>query len=400
MSAKAPVRVVLPALATWLIAGCASTSLSPMGKTAFHPEDDERRIWTRSEEEQRRLDTSGHLDEDPKLEAYIGRVLERVRAPETSPRDLPLRVRVIKNPLLNAFTYPNGAIYIHSGILARVDNEAQLATLLAHELAHATHRHAVTRFRDIQNKTAFISTFQVMTAPWGLVGLVAQSIGVVGTMAAIDGYSQEQELEADREGLRLMTRAGYDPREAPRLFHHLKQWVEDEKKPEPFFFGTHPRLSERIASYDSLLATEYREAAARGGEVGKDDFLARTRRVILENAVLDLQVGRFLQTQMGIKKYLALNPDDATAYYYLGESHRRSNNPDQREQALAHYREAIARDARFAEPHRGLGTLHYQAGDRPKARRAFEEYLRIAPDAKDRAYIEGLLKELKEDDKS
>ncbi|MGH7325039.1 MAG: M48 family metalloprotease [Candidatus Rokuibacteriota bacterium] len=371
-----------------------------MGKAPLQQEEDERRIWARSQEEQRRLEASGHLYDDPELEAYIARVLERVRPPEVSRGDLSLRVRVIKNPLLNAFTYPNGAIYVHTGILARIDNEAQLATLLAHELAHASHRHAVTRFRDIQNKTAFISTFQVMAAPWGLIGLVAQALGTVGAIAAIYGHSQEQELEADREGLRLMTRAGYDPREAPKLFLHLRQWIEDEKKPEPFFFGTHPRLAERTASYESLLAGEFRGAAAQGGEVGGPEFLARTRRALLDNAVLDLQAGRFVQTQKTISKYLALDPHDAAAHYYLGESYRRSNDPQQREQALAHYREAIGRAAGFPEPYRGLGTLHYQAGNRTEARRAFAEYLRLAPGAKDRPYIEGLLEELGEDDKS
>src|SRR4030067_1130229 len=90
--------------------------------------------------------------------------------------------------------------------------EAQLATLLAHEMTHATHRHAIKQFRDARNKTAFLA---VITA--GTSGLAAP-LGALGTLAAITGYSREQEAEADREGFKLMVKAGYDPGEAPKLF--------------------------------------------------------------------------------------------------------------------------------------------------------------------------------------
>lgn len=389
-------RIVTTLLAALVAGGCASMSVAPIGKgdSSFQLEADERRIWSRAEEEERRLDASGFLHHDAELEAYLNGVLDRLVPAGVSREQLPLRVRVLRNPLLSAFTYPNGVIYVHTGILARMDNEAQLATLLAHELTHATHRHAVTQFRDVQNKTAFVATVGVLGAPFGAIGALVQLIGGVGAMAAIYGYSQEQEGEADREGLALMARAGYDAREAPKLFAHLKRWVQDEKKPEPFFFGTHPRLAERIASYESLLATEFSSAGNDAGRVGDAEFLRRTTALILDNAALDLQAGRFAQTQKGVRKYVTLSPNHAQAYYLLGESHRRTNDPKQREEAMGHYRKAIAVDARFADAYRGLGTLHYQAGDRSAARDAFARYLELAPDAKDRAYIKQILDEL------
>lgn len=383
-------RAALAALAL-VLAGCASTTLAPVGRSGFQHEADERRIWTRVEEEQRRLDTSGLVHADPALEAYLGRVLSRVRPKDLPPGALSFEIRVLKNPLLNAFAFPNGAIYVHTGILARLDNEAQLATLLAHELTHATHRHAVARFRDIQNKAAFATTLGVVAAPFGLIGAVVNLLGTVGTIASVYGYSQEQEAEADRVGLGLVVAAGYDPREAPKVFEHLKRWVEDEKKPEPFVFGTHPKLEERLESYATLLDTEFREIAARGGERGETAFLERTRALLLENATLDLQAGRYIQARKGLRKYLALVPGDARAHFYLGESHRRMNEPGERAAAVEHYQAAIARDPRFADPHRGLGTLRYQAGDRAGARDAFLRYLELAPDAKDRAFIEDIL---------
>ncbi len=383
-------------LAALTLAGCATTDLTPIGKTriSFQPEADERRLWARSEEEQRKLDSSGLLYQDAELETYLNDVLDRLVPPEIKNETFRITVRVLRNPLLNAFTYPNGVIYVHTGILARMDNEAQLATLLGHELTHATHRHGIVRFRDVQNKAAFLATFQVMTGPFGLIGALAQVIGTVGTIAAVYGYSQDQEREADREGLSLVIYAGYDPREAPKLFGHLKEWVADQKKPEPFFFGTHPRLDERIDNFNRLLADEFKDAVARGGRVEESEFLTRSRTIILENSVLDLQAGRFLQAQKGLTKFLALSPDDPRAHYYLAESYRRKNDPKERDLAIENYQKAMALDSTFADPHRGLGSLYYQEGKRAEAREAFQHYLSLAPAAADRPFIEGVVKEL------
>ena len=114
----------------------------------------------------------------------------------------------------------------------------------------------------------------------------------------------------------------------------------------------------------------------------------------MTTATLDLQAGRFVQTQKAVRKYLPLAPNDPRAYYLLGESHRRTNDPKQRDDAVGHYRKAIALDPTFADAYRGLGTQLYQAGDRGAAREAFRRYLDLAPQAKDRAYIERIIEEL------
>ena len=155
--------------------GCATTSLPPVTKD-FRLEDDERRLWLRSEEEQKVIYRSGVIYRDEELEAYLNEIAEKLQPAEVFTH-IPFKVIVIKNHLLNAFIYPNGVLYVHSGILARMDNEAQLATLLAHEMTHATHRHLIEQFRDIKNKTAFLATIQVTTAGLGVYGSLATLLG-------------------------------------------------------------------------------------------------------------------------------------------------------------------------------------------------------------------------------
>src|SRR5687768_13038747 len=110
-------------LAAILLTGCATSSLAPVGsETAL--EADERRLWQRSEEEQRAIERSGLVYGGDELDAYVNHVARRLAPPELE-RRIPFRVRLLANPRLNAFAFPNGVIYIHTGLLARLDNEAQ-----------------------------------------------------------------------------------------------------------------------------------------------------------------------------------------------------------------------------------------------------------------------------------
>ena len=77
------------------------------------------------------------------LEAYVNEVTQSLLPAEAKWQGLSLKVQVIQNPLLNAFVLPNGMMYVHTGLLARMDNEAQLAALLGHEITHVTHRHTI-----------------------------------------------------------------------------------------------------------------------------------------------------------------------------------------------------------------------------------------------------------------
>lgn len=369
----------------------------PVGKGSSQLvlDDDERRLWNRASEEEDRIRRSGLLYNEPTLTEYVNEVGQRVLPDAAKATGLKIQIYVVKSHALNAFAMPNGMVYLHTGILARMDNEAQLATLLGHELTHVTHRHTVQRFRDIQNKTAVFSVFQAVTIPLGVFGSAAQLLGALGTMAAITGYSQDMEREADREGFATMVAAGYDPREAPKLFVHLKEWVEEEKEPQPFFFNTHPRLQERIESYEELLARDPSLAAGRDLRTDPDRFRARTRLLVMDNALLDLQAGRFLQAQKGMLKFQSMNPEDARSAYFLGESYRRRSDAKERPEAVRWYQWAIAMDEDYADPYKGLGLFHYQAGQRAEAARAFTRYLELAPAAPDRAYIERMLEEVR-----
>src|SRR3990170_3267566 len=138
----------------------------------------------------------------------------------------------MSDPTLNAFAMPNGHVYVHTGLLARLDDEAQLAMILGHEMTHVTHRHALKFNRDATNKQILYTILSV-----------AASIGVA--LAAINGYGRDLEREADAEGMKRLVRAGYDPKEAAKVFELLRSEGKDRGTLETFFFGSHPRSEER-----------------------------------------------------------------------------------------------------------------------------------------------------------
>ena len=357
------------------LAGCATTTLPPATAPGFQLEEDERTLWRDAQEAEDRFEASGIIHPDAELEAYLNEVARRLEPPSVL-TVIPLRVRVIRNPYLNAFALPNGRIYVHTGMLARMENEAQLSTLLAHEMTHATHRHAVRERRKLMNSAAFA------------VGLntVLPGIGSLAGFSAVRGYSRELETEADEHALLLVAEAGYDVREAPKLFAHLKEQLIEEKQTEPFFFGTHPALDERVQNYRRMIDLEY--GRRRPGTTNAGTFLQRTRDVVYENAVLDLRAGRFVAAERGARKYAALDPAAARGPFLLGEVSRQRSGEAGADAALSEYRRAIALDPRYPESYRAMGLVLYKRGDKAAAREMFDKYLSLAPEASDRAYIE------------
>lgn len=381
---------ILPILCV-LVAGCATTAVEPIaGHQPLALHDDERRIWLRSEEEEKVLLKSGLIYEDAALQAYVNSVAQRLQPPEVM-EQVPFKILLLKNCYLNAFAYPNGLVFVHTGIVARMENEAQLSALLAHEMIHTTHRHALSSFRDIKNKTAALATINVFLMGFGGIGSLASVLGTIGTLASVTGYSRQLETEADVEGLKLVVRAGYDPGEAKCIFTLLKKDLEEEKISEPFFFGSHPRLQERIDNYEVLLNGEYKDR--RGGVKNDEIFITKTYQLVLDNAVLDLKAGRFNSAEKAAEKILKTNPDDRKAQYLLGETARQRGAQDDTAKAIRGFEKAISLDASYPDPYKGLGLVRLKMGQTREAKELFEAYLSLQKDAPDKAYIEAYIKQ-------
>ena len=382
-------EIFIIAILSSLLFGCAATEVTPVTK-GFALVEEEKILWRQSEESQETLKKSDMLYDNPELTAYINEVAARLWPENITLQDqLTLEVLVIKNPLLNAITYPNGKIYIHSGILARMENEAQLATLLAHEMSHAIHRDSLTSYRDLKNKTAILSTMGVVASGFGSYGDLAYMVGSIGVVSSIYGYSKELEEQADRFGLDRMYMAGYDPNEAPKLFSMMQHWLEINDIDEPFFFGTHPKLQDRINSYNFLLTNQFKGLT---GKVNGLVYQEKIKEVILLNAALNIKAGRFKVAEQDIWTYLDRQNESAEAFYLLGEICTQNETDEDTHKAVEFYSYAIHLDPSYPDPHRELGIIAFKQDRMDDAEKYFTSYLDLAPDAIDRGYLEENLK--------
>lgn len=414
-------------IAALVVSGCASRQVAPIGAGGqpFRPDADERALWSQAEKEEQALLKRARVYDDPLLEEYLGGVADRLLPDQVRAAGGPgIKVGVIRDPTLNAFALPNGKIYIHTGLLSRLENEAQLATILGHELTHVTHRHALRFARDARTKQT-LYTVGAIAASIGVAvaaGSSARSGDYVGTavlsqtanavlglgltlatVAAIQGYGRDLEREADQAGLKQLVRAGYDPAEAPKVFTLLLAESGDRGPVETFFFGSHPRLQERIETTTGLVNRKYAEASGQAQRIRQTEvFELRTRTVVRENAYEDVRMGRFALAQRQLDRVLAVTPRDPIAHVYYGDLHRlrsqRARSLDGKKaearQALTRYEQAVALDPSLPDPWRQLGFLHYQEKDRERARRAFEQYLALKPDAADADRIKEYVLEL------
>lgn len=409
-------------LVVLLVVACATTNLPPIGSTPqpLQLTADERELWEKSAAEQQKLNRKGRLYEDPLLEEYLNDIGRRLLPPEVKGEDLPIHFRVLKDPSLNAFAYPNGAIYIHSGLLARVENEAQLATVMAHEMTHVVNRDTVRHYRSTRNKV-ILANIGALAASIGLSAVageqarrgnvvtgavISQTANVMlglglqlGLLAAVNGYGRGLEDEADVGAIRLLAQAGYDMKQAPRVHQLLLERYGDPSRLENFFFGNHSRNQERIANYERLLSQEYADLAQAPDRLtNTEEFQRRTRVLVRENALLDLEASRFGTAKAALERVLAVMPTDAKAYFYMGELYRKQRqDTTDIAHAIAAYQRAVEHDPSYAEPHRSLGLLYYVTGRTSEARQAFERYLALNPNAEDRQQVREYLLELRAD---
>src|SRR5690606_5073632 len=197
------------------------------------------------------LRRNGLLIEDPELNEYIQHVGSRLVA-ASDHQDTRFTFFIVRDDTVNAFALPGGYIGIHSGLLLKTRTESELASVLAHEVAHVTQRHVARRFEA--NSSLGLKGLAVLLGAIALAAAGAGGDDVTGAMMLGQGmlaqeqinFTREQEYEADYIGVEMLARAGFDPRGMVRFFEtiQLAQRIQNSRMPE--FLSTHPLSMSRV----------------------------------------------------------------------------------------------------------------------------------------------------------
>jgi predicted Zn-dependent protease len=191
----------------------------------------------------------------------VVRVASRL-APATgeAARNFKWEVSVVDSPQVNAFCLPGGKIVVYTGILPYTQNEAGLAAVLGHEMAHAVARHGSQRLlRSSLAQTAMMgaaASISLSDMDYNQRRMAMAALGAGAAYGVILPFSREHESEADRMGLLYMARAGYDPHEAISLWQRMSQ-SGGQQPPE--FASTHPSNASRIRELEQFLPTAMAE---------------------------------------------------------------------------------------------------------------------------------------------
>jgi len=408
-------------------------------KPAFQFTKIENELLERVRQLEKKLEDDGLVYTDPDVNEYVNFVGKAMLPDAAPPENVVWRFKVLRDPEANAFALPNGSIYVNTGLLARLDNEAQLASVLGHEVTHVLQRHSYLENRSMRKKMVAMHVFSAIGSVAGQFGGIAAAVvSLVSNMVpmilvgTIFGYSRELEREADIRAVGAMVEADYSAEEMPNALKSLKnQYEVDLSEGEPrVFYSSHPRLNERIGYITELVnATRPKTPHPM---VEAERYLARTEKPLRHDVTLEIQIGQ-ARTAVAIAKLLVKNnTNSAENHFLLGEAYRalgpRTEKPTAEEQvsdakkktrklvskttlneyekalleapggpaALSEsaklaeeaYKQAAVVDPAFAKTFRGLGFLYERAAQAPQAIEAYRKYLEAAPKAFDRPQIE------------
>jgi predicted Zn-dependent protease len=340
---------------------------------------DEGGLWAMMDREERKLRRSPFSLRDPVLREYIRGIVCRL-AGEHCPD---VRVYLVHTPYFNASMAPNGMLQVWTGLLLRVDNEAQLAAVLGHEIGHYLGRHTLQQLRDAEARSGFAQ----FLGAFGLVGAIGQ-LGIVASMFA---YTREHERQADRIGALLMRRAGYDVAEAAKIWGNLLLELNAEGGDPAVnspLFATHPAAEDRQADLARLAAD------SPGGALNEAAWQAHMQPHLRTWLADEVKRGHFAESIALLTRLMSRPQRRADYAFARGEVYRLRGKDGDSDAALADYKAAAAFGSEPPQTHRGLGMIYRRAHQFDEARASFERYLALAPDAPDALMIRSYLEEL------
>lgn len=385
----------------------------------------------------KKFEDQGLVYREPELNAYVDRLGQSLLKPEDQLENVTWRFRVFRDPAVNAFALPNGSIYVFTGLLARMETEAQVAGVLAHEIIHVRNRHSYLSYRSYRKKMLTINLLSIAGAYSGMGGFGASLAAQFMLAISVVGYSRELEKEADLDGAQLMTASPYDPKAMIIAFESMQQKYEVDLDGEPFY-GDHPKTKDRIAYLNEWLSKSAPRRETPSAGLSKEDYQKNVAGVTRHDIELAIDAGlyrtattlgkRLIESQPELAAnltaladaYTALGPRslEPTAEEKSGQGKREARKRrskltlQEEERTLAAtaagqerqkinfaeaeklYRRATELEPNYALAWRGLGELFEKQKQSQPSVEAYRKYLELQPAAMDRLMIMRRIKTL------
>lgn len=232
------------------------------------------------------LSSENEIVRDPALNAYIRGVVARV-AQQRPPGAVPITPYIVKSADVNAYTPGGGYLFIDAGMLAALENEAQLATVVAHEIGHIDAGHIQAAKSQRSGVQLGAAAAQILGSAAGInPDLLQLGVGL-GASAAVNSFSRTQERQADRLGVRYAAEAGYNEVAGAQAFEVLRR-IYGDTGGAAAFFSSHPASGERLQTVTQIA----RQIGATGGRIGAAEYDRATRALRQDALRYYVQAGR------------------------------------------------------------------------------------------------------------
>jgi predicted Zn-dependent protease len=307
------------------------------------------------------------LVQDTEIVSYVEGIVQRLAA-TMPPQPFPFTVSVIRHNAVNAFAAPGGYIFVNTSLLLAMDNESEVAGVIAHEMAHVTQRHIARRIEN--SKLAGMLSLIGMLAGVFLGG-DAGGAAAVGSMAAgqaaMLSYSRSDEREADQVGMNYLIRAGYPPQGMSGAFEILsrRQWLVGSAVPT--YLSTHPDIAERIRDMN------VRVKGLPSAQQGRPDD---NRRFLRVQALIR---ARYSDPQGAVQAFTRQldGPNKCIALMGLGILAARQNRVGE---ATGHFDQALACASGDQLIVREAGRYHYTKGNKDRGVALLRQAVSMSPD--------------------
>jgi predicted Zn-dependent protease len=258
-------RIVFLAVAGAVAAGCARNPATGQNELMLVSESQEIQMGQQADSG---VIQSIGLYPDPALQSYIGDLGKKLAATSERP-NLPWTFRVVDDPAVNAFAIPGGFVYVTRGLLAHMTNEAELATVVGHEIGHVTARHTAHAMSEQQVAGLGLAIGSIASSQIAkYAGVASQAMGLLFLK-----FSRDNENTADALGVRYSSRANYDSRQMVSVMQVLDKMESQGGGRLPEWLATHPNPGNRIEHITAVLAQTKTDFT--GAMVNRDAYVRR-----------------------------------------------------------------------------------------------------------------------------
>ncbi|MBI4828668.1 MAG: M48 family metalloprotease [Nitrospinae bacterium] len=277
--------------ASYAAKGCATNPVT--GQTQLMMISEQQEVTLDRKNSPHQFSADYGIATDNRLNGYLNTVGRELTSRSHRPA-VPYSFQMVNATYVNAYAFPGGSIAATRGILLELNNEAELAALLGHEIGHVNARHTAARMSTMMLAQLAVAGLAVAAAARDeSLGSVAAGLGGIGAGLLLASYSRDDERQADALGMEYMTRAGYDPRGMAGLMEVLRSMHKEKPSALETMFATHPMSDERYATAVRRADTEY--ASSLGLPMNRERYMDETARLrAMRPAVEKMQNGERL----------------------------------------------------------------------------------------------------------